>query len=81
MTVRSTDSFTVAYKFAHVMLARGLLPSFSSFLEKPKLYVTTMEKTNLYEVWSNVQNKKVVPELELIRSEVRSTVQAWTGKK
>ena len=72
MTVRSTDSFMVAYKFTHVMLARGLLPSFSSFLEKPKLYVTTMAKTNVYEVWSNVQNKKVVPELELIRSEVRS---------
>ena len=72
MIVCGTDSFTVAYKFAYVMLARGLLPSFSSFSEKPQLHVTIMAKTNVHEVWSNVQNKKVVPELELIHFEVRS---------
>ena len=66
--MRSVDFCTVAYSFANIMSAIGLLRPFSS--NKEKLYVSTIAKTNIYELWSKFDNNQIVPEIELVRSEV-----------
>ena len=51
---------------------RGLLRPFSS--DKEKLYVNTIAKTNIYEVWSKFDKNQIVPEIELVRSEVNTNI-------